>query len=138
MITWSRDGWKPDICTPMAPKLVRVVNYSRGTLATNLWDLLITWQRKKWKTLYLHFYNFYGPQTRQQISYLYWVKPIHKVTISLTTLPRGNWKNLDLHCNKIYSSPAWQGGDLLWGNTILQVIWKFDYIAKWSPLAKYF
>ena len=59
---------KTYICTStihMATKLGRVVNYGGGAPPSMLRNLLITWSRDKYKTLYLHFRNIYDLETWQ-------------------------------------------------------------------------
>ena len=47
----------------MYPKLSRVVTLNKKTRPTELRDTLMSWSRDKQKTLYLHFYKTYVPQT---------------------------------------------------------------------------
>ena len=54
--TWSHDKWKKRTCVytytkPMATKLCQVVTYIGGIPSTTYHNLLISWSRKKWKTL---------------------------------------------------------------------------------------
>ena len=64
---------------PMATRLGRVVTYGRKISHTMLRDLLITWSREKYNTLYLHFCSIYDHKIGQN-SNLQWGNPTCKVT----------------------------------------------------------
>ena len=128
---------------PMPIKPCRVVTYCWKNPHAYSGDLLITWSREKYKTLYLHFCNIYGHQTWQN-SYLGWVgEQSLKLREPLIAWSHDKWKNL------INTLPQY-----LWPSNLTecnlrsedpthQVMLPFDQVVSWqmqdfiSPLPQY-
>ena len=79
---------------------------------SKLSDLLITWLRGKYKSLYIHSCSTYDNKTGQR-SNLRWVNPIFKDTWCFDGVV--TWqiqKNLFLHFHNIYGYQTWEIGNL--------------------------
>ena len=154
LTTWSREKWK-SLCLQLHitydNQTWQSGNLHCATPSTKSCDLLITRSLDKWKTctsatpiaIKLDIVVTWGggpsPPRHVTFSSSSHLKNLtHQVTISWTTWPRDNRKNLYLHFRTIYGSKTWQSGELGWGDRNYQVIWIFDHVVTWSLFVKCF
>ena len=121
---------------PMASKLGRVVTYSWKNPCTKLHDLLITWSRDKYKTLYLHFCSIYDHKTGQS-SNLQCGDPILKVTSPFHYVVTWQMKKTYIYTYKIptatkrYRVVTYIGGIRHTNSRNLLITWSRE---KWETL----